>query len=184
MSVLVNLSGVRLLINKMDFPIRGYKIQDCYKDHIMHGKHWVQGWKTSADDQSSLGCLGKFYVAGGSTAPSMLWDNVVLVRLLNHVQLFVTPGLQHTRLLCPPLPPAVWSDSCPLSQWHYPNISSSVALFSCPQSFPAQGHFQGVGSLHQVVNILELQLQHQSFQRRFRVDSIFNQNCQFVFYPD
>ena len=43
MNVLVNLSGLRLLVNKMDFLIRGYKIQDCCKDHRMHGKHLVQG---------------------------------------------------------------------------------------------------------------------------------------------
>ena len=32
-------------------------------------------------------------------------------------------------------------DSWPLSQWCHPTISSSVALFSCPQSFPASGSF-------------------------------------------
>ena len=49
-------------------------------------------------------------------------------------------GLQHTRLLCPLLSPRVWSKSCPLSQWCYLTISSSVT-FSCPQSFPAMGSF-------------------------------------------
>ena len=53
-----------------------------------------------------------------------------------------------------------------------PNISSSVTLFSsCPQSFPASGSFQQVSSLHQVAKALELQLQHQSFQRIFRLIS-------------
>ena len=34
------------------------------------------------------------------------------------------------------------SNSCPLSQWCHPTISSSVATFSsCPQSFPASGSF-------------------------------------------
>ena len=33
-----------------------------------------------------------------------------------------------------------------------------------------QGLFQWVGSLHQVVKVLELQLQHQTFQWKFRVD--------------
>ena len=47
-------------------------------------------------------------------------------------------GLQHTRLPCPSLSPGVYSNSCPLSQWCYPTISSSVISFSsCPQSFPA-----------------------------------------------
>ena len=50
-------------------------------------------------------------------------------------------GLQHTRLLCPPLSPGVCLNSCPLSQWYHPTISSSVTLFSCLQSFPASGSF-------------------------------------------
>ena len=40
---------------------------------------------------------------------------------------------------------------------------------SCPQSFPASGLFQCVGSSHQVAKVLELQLQCQSFQWTFRV---------------
>ena len=36
-------------------------------------------------------------------------------------------GLQHTRLPCPSLSPRVCSNSCPLSQWCHPTISSSVA---------------------------------------------------------
>ena len=41
-----------------------------------------------------------------------------------------------------PLSPRVCSNSCPLSQWCHPTISSSVALFSsCPQSFPASGSY-------------------------------------------
>ena len=51
-------------------------------------------------------------------------------------------GLQQARLPCPLLPPAVCSNWRPLSQWYYPTISFSVALFfSCLQSFPALGSF-------------------------------------------
>ena len=51
--------------------------------------------------------------------------------------------LQHTKLPCPSLSPRVCSNPCPLSQWCYPTISSSVIpLSSCPQSFPASGSFQ------------------------------------------
>ena len=50
--------------------------------------------------------------------------------------------LQQARLLCPPLSPAVCSNSCPLSQGHYLTISSSAHLISfCLQSFPAWGLF-------------------------------------------
>ena len=52
-------------------------------------------------------------------------------------------GLQHTRLSCPSLTPGVYSNSCPLSWWYNPAISSSVVPFSsCLQSFPASGSFQ------------------------------------------
>ena len=37
--------------------------------------------------------------------------------------------------------PRVCSNSCPLSQWCHPAISSSDTLFSCHQSFPASGPF-------------------------------------------
>ena len=50
--------------------------------------------------------------------------------------------LQHARLPCPLLSPGVCSNSCPLSRWCHPAISSSVAPFSsCPQSFLASGSF-------------------------------------------
>ena len=50
-------------------------------------------------------------------------------------------GLWHARLPCPSLPPRICSNSCPLSQWCHPIISSSVTPFSCLQSFPASGSF-------------------------------------------
>ena len=45
-------------------------------------------------------------------------------------------GLQHARLSCPSPTPGLYSNSCPLSQWCHPTISSSVVPFSsCLQSF-------------------------------------------------
>ena len=50
---------------------------------------------------------------------------------------------QHTRPPCPSPTPGVYSNSCPLSRWCHPIISSSVIPFSsCPQSFPESGSFQ------------------------------------------
>ena len=47
-------------------------------------------------------------------------------------------GSQSTRFPCPSLSPGICSNSCPLSQWCYLAITSSVTLFFfCPQSFPA-----------------------------------------------
>ena len=52
-------------------------------------------------------------------------------------------GLQHARPPCPSPTPRVYPNSCPLSQWCHPTISSSVIPFSfCPQSFSASGSFQ------------------------------------------
>ena len=48
--------------------------------------------------------------------------------------------LQDARLPCPSPTPGACSNSCPLSQWCHPTISSSVVPFSsCLQSFPASG---------------------------------------------
>ena len=52
-------------------------------------------------------------------------------------------GLQHARLPCPSQAPRLYLNSCPLSRWCHPTISSSVVPFSsCLQSFPASGSFQ------------------------------------------
>ena len=63
-------------------------------------------------------------------------------------------GLQHTRLPCLSPSPRVFSNSSPLSQWHHPNISSSVTLFSCPQAFP-EAVFSNESALnHHVAKVL------------------------------
>ena len=68
-----------------------------------------------------------------------VFENYALViQLLSRVQV---RALQPT-VLSSPLSPGVCSNSCPLSQWCHPTISSSVTLFSsCPQSFPSSGSF-------------------------------------------
>ena len=64
-----------------------------------------------------------------------------------------------------------YANSCPLSRWCHPTISSSVIPF--PPAFNLsqhQGLYKWVSSLNQVANILEFQLQHQSFQWIIRTD--------------
>ena len=59
--------------------------------------------------------------------------------MFNSLQLH---GLQHARPPCPSPTPGVYSNSCPLSQWCHPTISSSVVpFFSCLRSFPVSGSF-------------------------------------------
>ena len=51
-------------------------------------------------------------------------------------------GLQDARLPCPSPTPWAYSNSCPLSRWCHPTISSSVDPFSSRlQSFPASTSF-------------------------------------------
>ena len=84
-------------------------------------------------------------------------------------------GLQHARPPCPLPTRGAYPNSCPLSQWCHPTISSSVFPFSSRlQSFPASGSFLMSQSLHPVAKVLELQLQHQSFQWIFRNDFLYN----------
>ena len=79
------------------------------------------------------------------TMQELLWDMYQSKMLLfSHsvVSNSLQPrGLQHARLPCRSLSPGVCSNSCPLSQWCHPTISSSVIPFSCPRSFPSSGSF-------------------------------------------
>ena len=65
--------------------------------------------------------------------------------------------LQHARLPCPSLSPRVSSNSCLLSWWCHPTISSSVTPFSPALNLPQhECLLQWVGSLHQVAKQSEL----------------------------
>ena len=79
-------------------------------------------------------------------------------------------GLQHARLPCLSPSPGACSNSCPLNQWCHPPISPPVVPFSCLQSLPASRSFLMSQFFTSGGQILELQLQHQSFQWIFRID--------------
>ena len=64
------------------------------------------------------------------------------VQSLSHVQLFVTPWTRARQASLSIPTPRVCSNSCWLSRWCHVTISSSVILFSCPQSFPTSGSSQ------------------------------------------
>ena len=65
------------------------------------------------------------------------------IQSLSHTDSLRPHGLQHAKPPCPSPAPGVYSNSCPLSRWCHPTISSSVVPFSsCLQSFPASGFFQ------------------------------------------
>ena len=50
--------------------------------------------------------------------------------------------------LCPSPTPGVYSDSCPLSRWCHPTISSSVVPFSSCPHFPSIRVFSNESALH------------------------------------
>ena len=65
-------------------------------------------------------------------------------------------GLQHTGLPSPSPTPGAYSNSCPLSQWWHPTISSSVVPFTHLQSFPGSGSFprsQFFASIGQTIGV-------------------------------
>ena len=89
--------------------------------------------------------------------------------LFSHVWLFATlwTAACQASLFSPS--PEVCPSSCSLYQWCYPTISFSDASSALDLS-QHQGLFQWVVCAHQMTKILELQLQHQSFQWVFGVD--------------
>jgi len=59
------------------------------------------------------------------------------------------PGLQHARSPCPSPTPGVYPNSCPLSRWYHPAISSSVTpLLLLPSIFPSIKVFSNESVLH------------------------------------
>ena len=98
------------------------------------------GWK------GGLGENGYTYVYGW-VPPLFTWNTTVQFSSVQFSRSVVSDSLrphesQHARPPCPSPTPGVHSDSCPLSQWCHPVVSSSVVPFSsCPQSLPASESF-------------------------------------------
>ena len=71
------------------------------------------------------------------------------VQSLSHVRLFEIPWTAAHQASLPSATPEVYSNSCPLSQWCHPTISSSVIPFSSGlRSFPSSGFFSDMSVLH------------------------------------
>ena len=76
--------------------------------------------------------------------PKVYYQGIVSVQFSHSVtsDSLQPHGLQHSRLPYPSPAPGVNPNSCPLSLWYHPTISSSVVPFSSHlQSFPASGSF-------------------------------------------
>ena len=88
----------------------------------------------------------------------MLLVGYVVVKSPSHVRLSATPWTAACQASLSLPSPEVYPSSCPLHWSCHPAISSSYALFFCPQSFQHQGLFQWVVWLHQETKIPELEL--------------------------
>ena len=77
--------------------------------------------------------------------PIIICSNRTLLLFLSHSvasDSLWPHGLQHAKLPCSLPSPGACFNSCPLSLWCHPTISSSVTPFSfCPQSSPATESF-------------------------------------------
>ena len=91
--------------------------------HLLHGRWVLYHWATREARKKLLSSVQLSHsVVSNSLRPN---------------------GPKHARPPCPSPTPRVHPDSCPLSQWCHPTISSSVIPFSSRlQSFPASGSFQ------------------------------------------
>ena len=114
------------------------------------GVHWLQStvtgvrspaWKTGSTTYCPSDLEHPLPPFCSSVSSSVVW-----VQFNSVAQLCPTlrlHELQHARPPCPSPTPGAYSNSCPLSWWCHPAISSSVVPFSsCLQSFPASGSFQ------------------------------------------
>ena len=80
----------------------------------------------------------------GQHSPWEPHEELSSVQSHNHVWLFTTPWTAARQASQP-----LRAQTCPLSQWCHPTISSSVIPFSsCLQSFPASGSFPNESVLH------------------------------------
>ena len=136
--------------------------------HIRWPKYFIQVFQSPSNDNSGLvsftiDCFDFLDFQG--TLKSLIQNHSSKASVLQHSAFFMVQishpyissvqfscsvmsdslqpcRLQHTRLPCPSPAPGVFPNSCPLSQWCHPTISSFVVpLSSHLQSFPGSGSF-------------------------------------------
>ena len=96
----------------------------------------IQWWFNIHKSFNMLCCINKLRNKNNMSISSVQFSHSVMTDSLQPRE------LQHARPPCLSPTPGVYPNSCPLSWWCHPIISSSVIpLFSCAQSFPASGSF-------------------------------------------
>jgi len=113
----------------------GTTLERDFTDHITHWKSYDESWGR-ADDKPCLKYQSWWNQASVMCISSVQFSHSVMSDSLRPHE------SQHARPPCPSPTPGVHSNSCPLSQWCHPAISSSVVPFSsCPQSLSALESF-------------------------------------------
>ena len=90
--------------------------------------------------------------------------------------------LQYARPPCPSPTPGAYPNSCPLSRWCHPTISSSVIPFtSCPQSFPTSRSFQMSQLFASGGQSIGVSIQD-NILKKFNMELVFKISMQFVIW--
>ena len=170
---IVQLSHPYINIGSYKHIFDGQLFKSCFPFHTETTDELKKKKKIQWGFVVGLECIFRFHLL------------VAVVQSLSCVWFLWPHGLQHTRLLCPPLIPRVSSDSCPLSQWCYLIISSSASPFSsCLQSFPASGSFPMTWLFssgdHSIVASASVRVLPMNIQGRFPSLSVWMDSSQLV----
>ena len=145
----------------------------CYSAWFLaFGVVGIEGrWTNYLGLPGMLKSLGSQRVGHDLTYEKLNWRLSNLFQFSSVASDSATHELQHASPPCPTPTLGAYPNLFPLSRWciqpSHPLSSPSPPTFNLSQH---QGLFQWVSSSHQVARLLELQLQHQTFQWVFRVD--------------
>ena len=117
-----------------EWPCQCHMKQKHYSGEPSPNSWLTKSWYIIKQTIEAVKCGVTFSWTVGNWDMQLQFSSVVSNSLWPH-------GLQHVRLPCPSPTPIVYSNSCPLSRWCHPTISSSLIPFSCLQSLPASGSF-------------------------------------------
>ena len=99
-------------------------------------------------DQTPISCTGRQILYLWATTEVLSYSSLLFSHSVVSDSLWPYES-QHARPPCPSPSPQALSNSCTLSQWCHPTISSSVfPFFSCLNLSKHQGIFQWVSSSH------------------------------------
>ena len=130
-------SIVSTLCKPMDCSLQSSPVYGVFQARILEqvATSYFRGLYRPGMEFMSLALAGRFL----TIVPSGIQFSLVTQSRLT----LWTHGHSQARFPCPSPTPGACSNSCPLSQWCHPTISSSVVPFSSHlQSFPESGSFQ------------------------------------------